>query len=141
MSSRIFVLSAVVCGRLAFAQLPIDSQIAAGIAGIKSIDNHAHPVRPVKGSDKDTEYDALPVESLAPSTEPFRTAPGRRSLSKRGVNYMDTPITIWRRSTFGNCSSGKSKSWPKKASTMPNGCWISSASRPCSPTASRWAAV
>lgn len=58
---------------LSFAQLPIDSEIAAEIAKIKAIDNHAHPVRPVLGKDKDTDYDALPVETMEPSTEPVRT--------------------------------------------------------------------
>jgi len=45
----------------ALAQLPIDPEIAAEIAKIKAIDNHAHPVRPVLGNDKDADYDALPV--------------------------------------------------------------------------------
>ncbi len=62
--------------QLAIAQLPIDSQLAAEIAKIKAIDNHAHPVRPVSGSDKDLDYDALPVETMEPSTEPVRTRAG-----------------------------------------------------------------
>jgi predicted TIM-barrel fold metal-dependent hydrolase len=61
---------------LAPAQLPIDSQLAAEIAKIKAIDNHAHPVRPTFGNDKDTDYDALPVETMEPSTEPVRTREG-----------------------------------------------------------------
>jgi uncharacterized protein len=56
-----------------FAQLPIDSEIAAAVAGIKAVDNHAHPVA-TTGNDK--EYDALPVESLDPYTEPVRTRAG-----------------------------------------------------------------
>ena len=62
--------------RPAPAQLPIDSQLAAEIAKIRAIDNHAHPVRPVFGSDKDTGYDALPVETMEPSTDPVRTRQG-----------------------------------------------------------------
>jgi predicted TIM-barrel fold metal-dependent hydrolase len=58
------------------AQLPIDSQLAAEIAKIRAIDNHAHPVRPVFGNDKDTGYDALPVETMEPSTDPVRTRQG-----------------------------------------------------------------
>src|ERR1051326_1057952 len=61
---------------IAFAQLPIDPDIAAEIAKIKAIDNHAHPVRPVFAADKDTEYDALPVEVMEPYTEPVRTREG-----------------------------------------------------------------
>ena len=63
-------------GTLALAQLPIDSQLAAEIAKIRAIDNHAHPVRPTFGSDKDVDYDALPVETMEPSTEPVRTRQG-----------------------------------------------------------------
>jgi predicted TIM-barrel fold metal-dependent hydrolase len=66
----------IVGARFALAQLPIDSQLAAEIARIKAIDNHAHPVRPTLGGDKDTDYDALPVESMEPYTEPVRTREG-----------------------------------------------------------------
>ena len=58
------------------AQLPIDSQLAGEISKIKAVDNHAHPVRPVFGNDKDTDYDALPVETMELSTEPVRTREG-----------------------------------------------------------------
>ncbi len=60
----------------ATAQLPIDPDLAAEIAKIKAIDNHAHPVRPVFANDKDTDYDALPVEVMDPYTEPVRTREG-----------------------------------------------------------------
>jgi len=66
----------VAISTIAFAQLPIDPDIAAEIAKIKAIDNHAHPVRPVFAADKDTEYDALPVEVMEPYTEPVRTREG-----------------------------------------------------------------
>jgi len=72
MRAAILLLAA---GQLA-AQLPIDSQLAEEIAKIKAIDNHAHPVRPAWGTDKDTDYDALPVESMDPYTEPVRTRDG-----------------------------------------------------------------
>ena len=60
----------------ASAQLPIDSQLAQEIARIRAIDNHAHPVRPAFGNDKDTDFDALPVDSMAIYTEPVRTRSG-----------------------------------------------------------------
>ena len=63
--------------RFAGAQLSIDPQLSAEIAKIKAIDNHAHPVRPVfDGQDKDTEFDALPVDVMEPYTEPVRTREG-----------------------------------------------------------------
>jgi len=60
----------------ASAQLDIDSQLADEIARIKAIDNHAHPVRPTFGNDKDTDFDALPVDSMEAYTEPVRTRAG-----------------------------------------------------------------
>jgi hypothetical protein len=61
----------------AFGQLPVDPQLAAGIAKIKAIDNHAHPVRPaLDGQEKDAEFDALPVDVMDPYTEPVRTRDG-----------------------------------------------------------------
>lgn len=50
---------------------PVDPQIRDAIAKIKAIDNHAHPVRPTLASDKpDDGYDALPVETLEPQSDP-----------------------------------------------------------------------
>jgi predicted TIM-barrel fold metal-dependent hydrolase len=55
----------------------VDPQIAAEIANIKAIDNHAHPVRPTAAGEKpDVEYDALPVEALEPESDPVRNRPG-----------------------------------------------------------------
>src|SRR5713101_5837984 len=51
----------------------VDRTLAAEIAGVKAIDHHAHPVRPTAaGEPADTDYDALPVETLAPSSDPVR---------------------------------------------------------------------
>src|SRR5713226_6900578 len=69
------LLMAALAG-LAGAQIYIDAQIGDAIAKIKAIDNHAHPVRVVLANDKDTEYDALPVEVMEPYTEPVRTREG-----------------------------------------------------------------
>jgi predicted TIM-barrel fold metal-dependent hydrolase len=61
----------------AVAQLSVDPQLAAEIAKIKAIDNHAHPVRPpFAGLAKDAEFDALPVDVMDPYTEPVRTREG-----------------------------------------------------------------
>src|SRR5690242_20849462 len=58
------------------AQLPIDRDLAAEIARIKAIDNHAHPVKVVLGNDApDREYDALPVENMEPASDPIRARP------------------------------------------------------------------
>ncbi|MBZ5611319.1 MAG: amidohydrolase family protein [Acidobacteriia bacterium] len=73
---RIACIVLIAAGRFAAAQSSVDSQLAAEIAKIKAIDNHAHPVRPALGSDKDNDYDALRVESMEPYTEPVRTREG-----------------------------------------------------------------
>ncbi len=56
----------------------VDPQLVDSIAGIKAIDNHAHPVRP--GDPPDKEYDALPVESLEAQSDPVRDRPGSPEL-------------------------------------------------------------
>ena len=56
-------------GRVA-AQLPIDPEIARAIAAIHTIDNHAHPVLPPPNDVSDREFDALPVDNMAPQTDP-----------------------------------------------------------------------
>jgi uncharacterized protein len=54
----------------------VDPQLADEIARIKAIDNHAHPVRPVaSGEAPDKDYDALPVESLEPESDPVFLRP------------------------------------------------------------------
>lgn len=57
----------VLVARLASAQTPIDSALAAYIDGIKAIDSHAHPMLPVApGAPPDTEFDALPLDGVPP---------------------------------------------------------------------------
>jgi predicted TIM-barrel fold metal-dependent hydrolase len=58
------------------AQAAVDPKLAAEIAGIKAIDNHAHPVRATGQGPKDDEYDALPVETMTPFSEPVRLRTG-----------------------------------------------------------------
>ena len=51
----------------ASAQAPVDSALAAYIAGIRAIDTHAHPMRPVPaGAPADTDFDALPLDGIPP---------------------------------------------------------------------------
>jgi len=61
------------------AQLHIDPAIAAEIAKIKAIDNHAHPVLPAAG---DSGYDALPVEHMDPYTQPVRSRAGPSAIDQ-----------------------------------------------------------
>jgi predicted TIM-barrel fold metal-dependent hydrolase len=55
----------------------VDADLAAEIAKIRVVDNHAHPVRPTAVDEPaDTGFDALPVENLEASTDPVRFRPG-----------------------------------------------------------------
>jgi predicted TIM-barrel fold metal-dependent hydrolase len=60
-------------GHLAPAQAPIDSALARYIDGIRAIDDHAHPMRPVQsGAPADTDFDALPLDGIPPFDLPNR---------------------------------------------------------------------
>jgi hypothetical protein len=67
------VLALLLLPATAFAQTPVDSALARYIAGIRAIDNHAHPMRPVPpGAPADTEFDALPLDGIPPFPIPWR---------------------------------------------------------------------
>jgi predicted TIM-barrel fold metal-dependent hydrolase len=61
------------CGR---EQPPVDAQLAAEIARIKAIDNHAHPVLAAPG---DREFDALPVDNMEAQSDPVSLRPKSES--------------------------------------------------------------
>jgi len=73
-------------------QTPVDPSLAAYIASIRAIDNHAHPMRPVAaGAPADSEYDALPLGGIPPFALPWRLtleAPvwGQAARALRGVS-------------------------------------------------------
>jgi predicted TIM-barrel fold metal-dependent hydrolase len=54
-------------------QPAVDPQLAAEIANIKAIDNHAHPVLAAPG---DREFDALPVDNMEPQSDPVALRTG-----------------------------------------------------------------
>ncbi len=61
------------CGVGSADRDPVDPQLAAYIAGIQAVDNHAHPMRPIApGAPPDTEYDALPLDGIPPFQLPWR---------------------------------------------------------------------
>jgi len=92
LAALIFVSSPM----LARAQAPVDSALARYIAGIPAIDNHAHPMRPVRpGAPPDTEFDALTLDGIPPFPIPWRLttdAPvwGRAARALYGTEAGDT---------------------------------------------------
>jgi hypothetical protein len=64
---------AIVLSLTACSQPPVDPALEKYIAGIKAIDNHAHPMLLLPaGAKPDSEYDALPLDALPPMTLPSR---------------------------------------------------------------------
>ena len=92
-------LAAAIVASCARAPEPlVDPQISAEIARIKAIDHHAHPVRPTApGETPDTDYDALPVETLAPQTNPVQMGSGSSQLIE-AQRFLGTakpdPVTL-----------------------------------------------
>src|ERR1700733_10564758 len=59
---------------------PIDPAIAAQIASIPAIDNHAHPMLSPPAYATDRNFDALPVDSMEPYTDPAGMRPNLPAL-------------------------------------------------------------
>jgi hypothetical protein len=68
-----FLIAAIVLSSAGCTAPPVDAALERYIAGIKAIDNHAHPMlQLVAGAQPDTDYDALPLDALPPMTLPWR---------------------------------------------------------------------
>jgi hypothetical protein len=57
------------------------AQFLTEIASIPAIDNHAHPVCPPSTVPGDRDFDALPVDSLEPESDPAMMRPGNPMLA------------------------------------------------------------
>lgn len=83
----------------AAAQLPVDSALASYIAGIRAVDAHAHPMRPVApGAPADTEFDVLPLDGIPPFAVPWRLRPENPEWlaaqhAMAGLASTDTSVT------------------------------------------------
>jgi predicted TIM-barrel fold metal-dependent hydrolase len=62
------------------AQSPIDPTLAAQIATIPAIDNHAHPLLAPPAYATDRNFDALPVDTMDPYTDPAGMRPNLPAL-------------------------------------------------------------
>jgi len=71
----LLLISLLAPGQL-FAQTVADPALAAEIAKIKAIDNHAHPLKYVtEGEKPDDEFDALPLDAIEIFPLPTRLSP------------------------------------------------------------------
>src|SRR5215510_1177973 len=64
------------CMRKDRSQPDIAPDILSEVNRIGAIDNHAHPVRFVGAAAPDREFDALPVDNMAPASDPLPVRPG-----------------------------------------------------------------
>lgn len=70
---RTTVLVCVLLLAGACAKAPVDPALERYIAGIRAVDNHAHPMLPIPpGAPRDSESDALPLDPLPPFALPAR---------------------------------------------------------------------
>ncbi len=60
---------------------PIDPTLAAQIAAIPAIDNHAHPLLSPPAYATDRNFDALPVDNMEPDTDPAGMRPDLPALA------------------------------------------------------------
>lgn len=79
---------------LALAQQHVDPALAAQIAAIPAIDNHAHPMLSPPDDASDRNFDALPVDNMEPQTDPLAWRPDNPQLApawKALFNFEGTP--------------------------------------------------
>jgi hypothetical protein len=77
LSSILLLVISLIAASSALAQTTADAQLVAEIAKIKTVDNHAHPLRYVGPGEKpDDEFDALPLDAIGPIPLPVRLNPG-----------------------------------------------------------------
>jgi len=74
-----------------------DPDLAAEIARIRAIDNHAHPVRVVSaGEQPDRDFDALPVDNMEPQSDPvglWPDAPGLLDAWRQLYGFTGNDLT------------------------------------------------
>ena len=60
-----------------------DAGLLAEIQGIRAVDNHAHPVRvTAPGEPADRDFDALPVDNMAPQSDPVNLRPDAPAMAE-----------------------------------------------------------
>ena len=77
-------IAAISLAACSHAPLPaVDEGLATEIAGIRAIDNHAHPVRYTSaGEPADRGFDALPVDNMEPQSDPVNLRPNSPAIAE-----------------------------------------------------------
>jgi len=107
----LIVLSA--CSTPSDRRPDVDAPLAAEIARIRAIDNHAHPVRAsAAGEAPDREFDALPVDSMEPSTEPWYLRADAPGLTDAWNALYAAPQLAAKQQARTRTMSGKGAEYP-----------------------------
>src|ERR1700733_11440340 len=86
---RLLLALALATAATPLAQQPsIDPAIAREIDSISAIDNHAHPMLSPPADATDREFDALPVDNMAPQPDPVALRPDWPPLHEAGLALL-----------------------------------------------------
>jgi hypothetical protein len=110
-----FIMAAVLagCASQEDAGSAIEAGLAGEIAGIRAIDNHAHPVRiSANGEPPDREFDALPVDNMEPSTDPWYLRADAPGLSDAWRALFSAPQVPAKQQTRTRIMAEKSAAYP-----------------------------
>ena len=110
LTGALFSVAAIIQGQ---SPLAIDPTLAAQIAAIPAIDNHAHPLLSPPTYATDRNFDALPVDNMEPDTDPAGMRPtlpalhdawlaifhfnGQSPLDDAGLKQLETAREVTRR--------------------------------------------
>ena len=80
-------------GSSSATQRDIDPGLFEVIASIRAVDNHAHPVLPPSADPHDRNFDALPVDNMAPETSAVALRPDNPQLAQAWAALWHVSIT------------------------------------------------
>ena len=98
-SVKALLLAATLFVSSAHAQAPaapasaVDPGLAKVIASTRAVDNHAHPVLPPSVDPHDRNFDALPVDNMAPETTAVALLPDNPQLAQAWAALWHVTIT------------------------------------------------
>jgi len=110
------------CGRATTDRADIDPQILAEVNRIRAIDNHAHPVRFVASGPPDREFDALPVDSMEPASDPVQFRPDHPSIVEAWRELWNYPYADMAANHLNEWSERKKRTAAEQAEKYP--AWV-----------------
>ncbi|HEY5218981.1 MAG TPA: hypothetical protein VIJ16_04185, partial [Gemmatimonadaceae bacterium] len=113
----------VACGPDTGANASVDTRLATYIAGIKAVDNHAHPMRPIQpGAPADTEYDALPLDGIPPFTLPWRLRPENPEWAAAAHALYGVPVSDTGKAYLDALSAARARTLKTQGDNFP--AWV-----------------